>query len=81
MPATRASRSTAIDSKTPATSQRQKQAAAESVEEAIRRRAYELYLERGALTGARWTTGSERSVEAKARLGGLVGEPRPLALG
>jgi len=37
--------------KTPATGQKQQRAATESVEEAIRRRAYELHLERGGAHG------------------------------
>jgi hypothetical protein len=38
--------------KTPATTKKQQRAATESVDEAIRRRAYELYLERGGAHGS-----------------------------
>ena len=63
--------------KMPATRKKQQPAATESVEEAIRRRAYELYLERGGAHGSEvddWLQ-AEREIPAQSRPRGAKKRP------
>jgi DUF2934 family protein len=64
--------------KTPATTKKQQRAAPESVEEAIRRRAYELYLERGGAHGSAmddWLR-AEREIPSRQPRARGVASPR-----